>query len=199
MTPPEARAAPEVFVVAGPNGAGKTTLALEIARDLGIPYVGADDIAARLNPEDPAAARVAAGRAFFAEVERLGAAHGSFVCESTLSGRGFAGVMTRLRGAGFRVTVQFVFVSDPTTCLARVAERVLRGGHDVPASDVVRRFSRSAHNFWTRYRDLADDWQLFYNGPDGFREVASGGAGTVDLLDGVLLDQFLALLRTDDR
>ena len=64
MTPPEA-------FVAGPNGAGKTTLALEIAADFGIPYVGADDIAARLSPADPAAARVAAGRAFFAEVERL--------------------------------------------------------------------------------------------------------------------------------
>ncbi len=182
---------PEVFVVAGPNGAGKTTLALEIAAELGLPYVGADDIAARMNPANPAAARVAAGRAFFADVERLTAAGTSLVCESTLSGRGFSATMQRFRSAGYSVSVEYVFLDSADVCLARVAERVRRGGHDVAAEDVVRRFGRSKRNFWILYRPLADVWALDYNGADGFRRVAAG----TRLGFGVYDDTLFALFR----
>ena len=180
----------EAFVVAGPNGAGKTTLALEIAADLGIPYVGADDIAARLDPVDPTRARVSAGRQFFAELDRLTGEGASFVCESTLSGRGFVGVMRQMTGAGYRVVLNYVFVSSAEVSLARVAERVRRGGHDVPAADVRRRFTRSARNFWSLYRPLADEWSLDYNGADGFRRVAAGTAHDLAVYDDELITLF---------
>lgn len=168
------------------------------ARDLGITYVGADDIAARLNPADPAAARVAAGRAFFAEVERLTAARASFVCESTLSGRGFVGTMQRLRDAGFSVAIAFVFLDDAEVCLARVAERVRRGGHPVPDADVVRRFDRSRSNFWSLYRPLCDAWTLDYNGIDGFRRVAAGTRDPLGVYDDDLFRLFYDGIDPDD-
>ena len=36
-------------------------------------------------------------------------------------------------------------------------------GHDVPESDVRRRFDRSIRNFLSDYRQLADSWFLFDN------------------------------------
>lgn len=187
----------EAFVVAGPNGAGKTTLALEIAADLGIPYVGADDIAARLDPVDPTRARVSAGRQFFAEIDRLTGEGASFVCESTLSGRGFVGVMRRLVEADYAVSVRYVFVSSTSVCLARVAERVRRGGHDVPAADIVRRFERSKQNFWRLYRPLAGAWTLDHNGADGFQRVAAGTPEELAVYDADLFNLFHLSSSTD--
>ena len=54
---------PRLVVVGGPNGSGKTTFARQYARSEGLPYLGADDIAYQLSPDDPAKVRVTAGRA----------------------------------------------------------------------------------------------------------------------------------------
>ena len=187
----------EAFVVAGPNGAGKTTLALEIAADLGIPYVGADDIAARLDPADPVRARVAAGRQFFADIDRLAGEGASFVCETTLSGRGFAAVLTRLSTAWYTTTIPYVFVATAEVCLARVAERVRRGGHDVPEVDVRRRYLRSKSNFWNLYRPLADNWSIVHNGSDGFQVAASGTQDSESIRSDVLFNLFLQDIQPD--
>jgi len=39
----------------------------------------------------------------------------------------------------------------------------MKGGHDVPAAVVRRRFGRSLTNFFAHYRRLADSWILFDN------------------------------------
>lgn len=41
--------------------------------------------------------------------------------------------------------------------------RVRQGGHDVPRTDVVRRFERSWVNFLRIYRPLADVWAVYDN------------------------------------
>ncbi len=45
--------------------------------------------------------------------------------------------------------------------LARIRDRVAQGGHDVPVTDVRRRFGRSMQNFWKVYRPLLDSWTVF--------------------------------------
>jgi predicted ABC-type ATPase len=49
--------APRLVLVGGPNGAGKTTFARLYARSEGLPYLGTDDIALQLSPDDPARGR----------------------------------------------------------------------------------------------------------------------------------------------
>ena len=76
--------------------------------------------------------------------------------------------------------VHIVFLWLPTAdlAIARVAERVRAGGHDVPSDAVRRRFSRGLRNFFALYRPIADTWRL-YDGSSirGPRLVASGGIG----------------------
>lgn len=57
----------------------------------------------------------------------------------------------------------FLWVDTVDVALARVKERVLKGGHDVPEPVVHRRFARSIRNFFLDYCVLADSWYLFDN------------------------------------
>jgi predicted ABC-type ATPase len=44
-----------------------------------------------------------------------------------------------------------------------VRERVRLGGHDVPEPVIRRRFVSGLRNFFTIYREVADEWQMFDN------------------------------------
>jgi predicted ABC-type ATPase len=71
----------------------------------------------------------------------------SFVVETTLSGRTMRRLLSRARNAGFEITIVFIYLDSPDTCVARVRERVRGGGHNVPENDIRRRFYRSCANF----------------------------------------------------
>lgn len=163
-----------MLVVGGPNGSGKTTLALEYASETGFPYLGADAIAASIDPGQPARAQVAAGRTFIQGIHDMIANHRSFVAESTLSGLTMRNFLADARSKGYAITLAFLFVDSSDVCVARVAERVRKGGHPVPESDIRRRFSRAIINFWTVYREMADNWVLLYNGDMAIQDVAAG-------------------------
>ena len=46
--------------------------------------------------------------------------------------------------------------------IARVRQRVVEGGHDVPEPVIRRRF-HAGRNFETIYRDLVDEWTVYDN------------------------------------
>jgi predicted ABC-type ATPase len=51
--------------------------------------------------------------------------------------------------------------------IARVAERVCLGGHNVPEATIRRRYHSGLANFFALYRTLADYWYLFDNSAPG--------------------------------
>ena len=57
----------------------------------------------------------------------------------------------------------FLKLPSPRLALRRIAERVRQGGHNVPRTDVMRRFARGWQNFQTAYRPLADTWAVYDN------------------------------------
>jgi predicted ABC-type ATPase len=64
---------------------------------------------------------------------------------------------------------------DADLAVARVAERVRHGGHDVPEAVVRRRFAAGLRHFLGVYRGVADTWQMFDNsGLRGPRLIAFG-------------------------
>jgi predicted ABC-type ATPase len=185
---------PQLLIVGGPNGSGKTTVALEYADEHGLPYVGTDAIAGMLNPTNPTVAQFAAARQFIETVEHHVSNQISFVCESTLSGLTMRNIITSARNAGFTTTIAFLFVDSADICVARVAERVRKGGHDVPEVDIRRRFTRSLVNFWRLYRDLADHWVLLYNGMMASQDVSAGSGRQIAIRDPTLFSTFLELV-----
>jgi len=156
---------PRCIIIAGPNGAGKTTFAREylpLETDV-VHFVNADLIAGGLSPLRPELAARQAGRLVLQELIRLAGARKNFAFESTLSGRTYLRLLKKWKSAGYRVEIVFLSLPSVHLALQRIAGRVRQGGHNVPRSDVIRRFNRSSKNFHTLYRPLADGWAIYDN------------------------------------
>jgi predicted ABC-type ATPase len=120
------------------------------------------------------------------------------VIESTLSGRSFRNRLLHASKCGFEITIVFVFVDSADVCVARVAERVRKGGHDVPERDIRRRYHRCLANFWTIYRELADNWVVLYNGGSQIQDVSAGSHRQMTVRDENLHAAFMAWSNTND-
>lgn len=157
--------APRILIIAGPNGAGKTTFAREfLPQEADCPiFVNADLIAAGLAPFAPETEAIRAGRLMLAEIGRHFAARESFAFETTLAGRGYLRSIRRWQAAGYRVKLLFLSLQQPEEAIARVAERVRQGGHDVPEDTIRRRFHAGIANFRDLYAPLVDGWVLYDN------------------------------------
>jgi len=178
---------PLVVVVAGPNGAGKSTTAPRLLRDaLEVKeFVNADAIALGLSAFQPQAVAMAAGRVMLARINELARERADFAFETTLASRTIAPWLSRLRASGYRVHIAFLSLPSADLAVARVAERVGMGGHDVPEIVVRRRFLGGLRNFVHLYRDAVDSWQVFDNSTmTGPRLIAAGVAGeSIRILD----------------
>ncbi len=157
--------APLVVVIAGPNGAGKSTTAPRLLQDaLAVAeFVNADAIASGLSAFRPETMAFAAGRLMLDRIRSLGRDRVSFAFETTLASRIFAPRLRRLRESGYRVHLAFLSIPTADLAVARVAERVRAGGHDVPETVIRRRFVAGLRNLFGLYLDLADTWQVFDN------------------------------------
>jgi len=159
------RANPTLYVIAGPNGAGKTTFARTFLPKYEecLPFVNADMIAQGLSPFAPEAAALRAGRLVLEQIKDLSRRRVDFGLETTLSGKSYAPLFRRLRQEGYRINLFFLWIPDADMAVARVADRVRRGGHHIPEDDIRRRHVRGMYNFVEVYRPLFDSWILFEN------------------------------------
>jgi predicted ABC-type ATPase len=153
----------------------------------------ADLIAKEFGHLDALAQQVEAGREFVRRSEAQLAGGVDFIIESTLSGRTLRSYLARARSAGFTITVVFVYLDSPETCIVRVRARVRGGGHNVPEEDIRRRFLRSCRNFWHIYREIADYWYVIYNSRGDFKRIASGEPNVTSILDVKSFREFLHL------
>jgi predicted ABC-type ATPase len=136
--------------VAGPNGAGKTTVTdAGLAHQWfdGCEYVNPDVIAQRELGDwnDPKAVLKAAQMA----TERREAClrdGRSLAFETVFSGPDKIDFVRRGIAAGFFVRLFFVGTDSPEINAARVARRMLQGGHEVPIRKILDRWSRSIAN-----------------------------------------------------
>ncbi|HLN24642.1 MAG TPA: AAA family ATPase, partial [Patescibacteria group bacterium] len=153
------------LLLGGPNGAGKTTAARALLpRFTGIAeFVNADEIARGLSPFNPNGAALSAGRIMLERMEQLRSAHTAFAFETTCAGRGHAAFMRRCRDQGYRLTVLFFWLPSPELAIARVAERVRLGGHDIPPDIIRRRYAAGLRNLLEVYWPLADDGAILDN------------------------------------
>jgi predicted ABC-type ATPase len=172
---------PVLLVIAGPNGSGKTTLTERLRVDRwseNVEYLNPDEIAqARFGDwNSPDAVRAAAD--FAAERrESLLAAGLGIAFETVFSAPDKVDFLIRAKQAGYFIRLFFVGTEHPRINAARVAERVMQGGHTVPIDKIVTRYQRSMGNLAAGVR-LADRAYLYDNSID--REDARLCARTHD-------------------
>ena len=158
---------PKVVVLAGPNGAGKTTTAPKLLRGvLGVTeFVNADAIAEGLSGFAPERVSMAAGRVMISRIKTLATERQNFAFETTLASRSFVPWLKELLRAGYEFHLVFLWLPSADAAVARVAERVRLGGHDVPENTVRRRYRTGLKNLFQLYLPLATSWQIV----DSFR------------------------------
>ena len=156
---------PKVVVIAGPNGAGKSTTAPAILRDaLKVhEFVNADTIAAGLSAFSPESVAVAAGRIMLDRLRELARERRDFAFETTLASRTFVPWLKTLQAEGYRFHLVYLWLPIVELAVARVAERVRRGGHAVSEVIVRRRYDRSLDNFFNLYSPFANSWVMMDN------------------------------------
>lgn len=184
----------QLIIIGGANGSGKTTLAREFVEIENIDYLGADDIARELNPNQPELAAIEAARLFsqrLGDYLKLGE---SLIVESTLSGLSLRKWIQKARDDGYSIKILFVYLDSAELCIQRVSIRVRKGGHHVPEEDVRRRYSRSNENFWNIYRKLADDWSLYYNSGEIIVQIAFGDAFGTVILEEARFEKWLKMV-----
>ena len=158
----------KIIIIAGPNGAGKTTFARSfLPAEARCPrFINADLIAAGLSPFAPEDAAIKAGRLMLQEMAHC-AAHGeSFAFETTLSGLAYLRHIHEWKGLGYHVSLFFLTLPSADMAIARVAERVKQGGHDIPEDVIRRRYAAGRLNFAAHYRDVVDAWACYDNSGD---------------------------------
>lgn len=165
-----------ILIIAGPNGAGKTTFATEfLPNEAHCPiFVNADLIAAGLSPFRADLAGFRAGRLMLRQIHEHARKGDSFAFETTLSGRVYARWIPRWQTDGYRVKLFFLRLPTPEAAIARVAQRVSEGGHDVPEPVIRRRFLAGLRNYELVYRGLVNEWAEYDNSGETPKLLAEG-------------------------
>ncbi|MEW6234580.1 MAG: zeta toxin family protein [Candidatus Omnitrophota bacterium] len=155
----------KIVIIAGPNGAGKTTFAQEfLPQEAECPlFINADLIASGLSPFQPDAAALKAGRLMLQEIESYVAQGKSFAFETTLSGKIYARRIPEWQKMGYWIKLFYLSLPNVELAIARVASRVLSGGHSVPEDAIRRRFEIGRIHFETLYKPIVDSWILYDN------------------------------------
>ena len=156
---------PVIYLFGGSNGAGKTTFARAYLPTAGVNlrFLNADEIARGLSPFAPETIALKAGRLMLQEVRGCIAARQSFGMESTLSGKTYIGFLADAKEAGYEIEMHYVWLMSADLAVQRVRQRVKKGGHPVPESDIRRRYQRSIDHFVGDYFPLADRWFIWDN------------------------------------
>lgn len=156
---------PTVYVIAGPNGAGKTTFAVDFLPKLAgcRNFVNADLIAHGLSPLDVDAVAIDAGRIFLQQIQAQVLAKRSFAFETTLAGRAYVNLVKNMRLGGYHVRLYYLWIPSVELTIKRIAERVKRGGHNIPTKIAKRRYGKGIRNLFRYYLPLSDYAAIFDN------------------------------------
>ena len=165
----DAEGRPILIVIAGPNGAGKTTITENILQHEWIGdciYINPDNIAQEEFGDwnSPDASLQAAIKADRIREEALSNRE-SLAFETVLSTPQKIDYIQRAKAAGYFIRLFFVATDSPVINAARIAQRVMAGGHAVPIQKVISRYSRSILNC-ARACSLVDRAYIYDNSID---------------------------------
>ena len=160
---------PILIVVAGPNGSGKTsTTRLVIKHEWAeqCAYINPDEIAqSKFGDWNNPKAVLQAVEYCEEWREQLLKEHKDFIFETVLSSDGKVDFLKRAKEEGYFIRVFFICTETPSINAARIAKRVMEGGHDVPIQKIISRYLKAITNV-TRVAAFADRAYFYDNSVD---------------------------------
>ena len=141
---------PVLIVIAGPNGSGKTTITSKILHHEWLEnaiYINPDIIAQEKFGDWNSQEAVMKSVRYCENLrEKCLINKQSLIFETVLSVLQKVDYIKRAKEAGFFIRLFFVSTSSPAINAARIAKRVMEGGHDVPIPKIISRYYRSISN-----------------------------------------------------
>ena len=163
-----------LYIISGCNGAGKTTASYTVLPDVlnCKEFVNADEIARGLSPFNPDGMAIEAGRLMLQRIEELLANEETFAIETTLATKSHVNLVRRAKAKGYTVRLIFFWLSSMELAVQRVAERVAKGGHNIPEPIIRRRYVAGINNLFHLYANEVDYWEIWDNTNNPRKQVA---------------------------
>ncbi|MEE0996563.1 MAG: zeta toxin family protein [Paludibacteraceae bacterium] len=161
---------PELIIIAGPNGSGKTSVTKRFLHHEwaeGIIYINPDEVANNMFGDWNSKEAVLSAANFCADWrERCLVDKKSFVFETVMSAEDKVQFILKAKNAGFFIRLFFISTKSPKINASRIADRVMKGGHDVPISKIISRYYKSIENCKT-VSSVVDRLYVYDNSADG--------------------------------
>lgn len=141
---------PVLIVIAGPNGSGKTSVTSKILQHEWMEdsvYINPDIVAQEKFGDWNSMDAIKNAVVYCEEWrEKCLAERKSLIFETVLSAKDKIDYIERAKKAGFFIRLFFVCTKSPAINASRIAQRVMKGGHDVPIIKVISRYQKSILN-----------------------------------------------------
>lgn len=182
---------PELIIIAGPNGSGKTSITQKFLHHEwaeGITYINPDQVAKDLFGDWNSQEAVLKAANYCTNLrETCLSERKSFVFETVFSSKDKIDFFKKAKEAGFFVRIFFISTKDPAFNAYRIANRVMEGGHDVPITKIISRYTKSIGNI-ASIASMVDRLYVYDNSIDNFEACLLFRTS-----DGILVKQY-----TDD-
>lgn len=141
---------PILIIIAGPNGSGKTSVTSKLLKHEWIEdavYINPDIIAQEKFGDWNSVESVFKAVKYSENLrEKCLREHKSLIFETVLSAQDKISYIKRAKQEGFFIRLFFVGTENPSINAARVAKRVMKGGHSVPIDKIISRYYKSISN-----------------------------------------------------
>ena len=141
---------PILIIIAGPNGSGKTSITNKILQHDWVEnceYINPDNIAKDIFGDWNSDEAVLKAAKLSTQMREDFIANGkSLIFETVLSANDKIDFIKRAKQKGYFIRLFFVGTESPTINASRIAQRVMEGGHDVPITKIISRYSKSISN-----------------------------------------------------
>lgn len=141
---------PVLIVIAGPNGSGKTTITSKILHHEWLEnsvYINPDNVAQDKFGNWNSRESILKSIKYCERLrERCLDERRSLIFESVMSADDKVTFIRKAKDLGYFVRLFFVCTKSPSINAARIASRVMEGGHDVPITKIISRYLKSIYN-----------------------------------------------------
>ena len=163
----------QLWVLAGGNGAGKSTFYHQYLSKYGIKFVNADLIARTMDTDHPERLSYEAATLATEMRENMIAQGESFCFETVFSHESKIDFIAVAKAHGYTVILVYIHLINPSLNEARVYQRTLEGGHNVPAEKIRSRIPRTMKNIKTALPLVDEAWLLDNSsGQNRFQQIA---------------------------
>jgi predicted ABC-type ATPase len=141
---------PTLIIISGPNGSGKTSITSKMLKHEWVQecvYINPDEIAKNTFGDwNDLNAVLNAAKLSEKMREECLKNNDSLIFETVLSVDDKIDFIKRAKSKGYFIRLFFVGTKSPLINASRIALRVMEGGHDVPITKIISRYSKSIAN-----------------------------------------------------